>query len=434
MLILFITILPTSTYGQDVVKLDVEEAIKRAIDNSTAIYSIEKNIPTLDEALRKSKFGSDSSKLMLHKYKAYVDMYNSGKFMKYSNMSSGELSSAYANLFVKRSNALTPSLISTTYYTDLVEEIEFIDYIYMFGSEKPLLTDEKVYKDFKKNEVFATVTAEFEKEKLLASVESVKNSISTNISNLYKGALDYKFNIDIQKSLLINKKANLDVLKKNYELGLLSELAYERERVIYESAILEYENLILQYTNYEAQLKNQIKVPLGDTLILVDDFSKRYKNQSMSLASLIDTAKNSNVTLSNLRRELDIKKRKVELFRKYITNENDKEFVDLSFDIAQLEKNIKKEEALIESNLMYALGDLASKEINIESSKNASDISNALYRDANEKNELGLLSDIQLSELRLDMETKALTINIKERELENAKYLLDKLVNYGVKY
>lgn len=440
-------LLLTSVFADDVLKVDVDEAASRVIDLDFSIYSMKLKITDVDEAIRKADYASDSLDYSLHKYKVFRDIYyyDESRYDAYLDMDSSSLTERYAELMVKKMNVAKPPTViipsgtdpedvKKDYYEELEDDITFINGIFMFGNSKPELTDDKLYSDFLKNSEFAVSSAEYEKEKLLTNIKYTENLISSQISKLYKGILNIQFSRDMSKDMLIFKKENLLIVEKNYKLGLISKLDYESQYVAYQKSLLEYKNLVYTYINLDLELKNKLKMASSDSLILVDDFSSRYNENYTSIKEYKELAKSSDTFYNIMLSDLDMLNARFDLYKKYNTSTVMDEYKDFVFDISQLSENIEKEEYNIEFSVDYALSDIIIKDVEVKKANNAYEISKIVYESSKQKQEVGLISEINLSSFKLDMKSKKIVAKTAARNYENSKYLFDQLINHGIKY
>ena len=123
-----------------------------------------------------------------------------------------------------------------------------------------------------------------------ANAEAVQSEVVLSAEQLFYGALLAKTELEVQERALESNTANLDVVEKMYDRGVVSEYELLRARVEQQSVLPMLIEAESRVTISEKQLKSFLGLNLADSIVLVEDQTDTSIIRLPSLDALTDTA------------------------------------------------------------------------------------------------------------------------------------------------
>ena len=123
-----------------------------------------------------------------------------------------------------------------------------------------------------------------------ANAEAVESEVALSAEQLFYSALLAKTELEVQERALESNTANLDVVEKMHDRGVVSEYELLRARVEQQTVLPMLIEAESQVTISEKQLKSFLGLDLGEPVVLVEDQTDTSIISLPSLDALTDTA------------------------------------------------------------------------------------------------------------------------------------------------
>lgn len=433
-LVLCLTVIGSSNIYADNNELDItmEEAVEKAVTYNNNINLIKLNERQILRGVKDAKDGASSSQYALSKYIEYINLYNDGgsHIQKYKDMSDDEAKSAsyLAQLSIQNNPNMNWEKLML-----LEEQIKFVEYRYMFGSEEPKLHDDERYSKYSRNIELASLQAENLKDKYYNNLKGAEKGLRSQVIMAYIQYLGLEESLISQEKLQSLMKKMKEEAKIKFDSGNISELDYNASKEQYDMAVINTDILKLNMANMENVLKSLMGIDLNQKIDLTTDILVDKNYTMVNLKDYIDMAKTTSYEYSNQKIEYEYKSKELETYDKYVKYmTRDKQIV---IDDRNLEeKELATLEKDIESNVKYALENIMELKSDIKVKEADYKIKLDKYLQGKKQLELGLITESNLNALELEYMNSLIGLTQSKRAAYNAEIKFELLINSGIAY
>lgn len=386
-----------------VTKMDVEAAVKTAIENSREIYNLGKSI----EKLRKPYQGSYNPVVLNTDRYIILDRMNT----LYKKLLSGKIMS----LDEQGELMLIYSLYKDTSYSSGINLEQYIQ-----------------SKDFPDAAVCAAIVkSSINKEMMLVTIENnvrqLYNSVgnTTELINILEDSYVLSYNI-YQKALM------------DFKNGKISEQAKLLAEVNMKKQALELNKQKRNLNNLEIYLKQLVGINQNRKV----DFVQKKANVAYKirpLESYIDQAKLKRNEIIYLK--MDLKAKEIELYRfnlfyslDFKNDEMDLYKEDLELTIQELNNHIKEGESVISQKIIKDYNDLTSIQRDMENAKSNLNIVKVSYDSAKVSSRSGKISKEDLLSEKIKFDKANLEYVTMQRNFNLALYKIENSCDIGPAY
>lgn len=421
----------TAVYAQQSQGLTLDQAINIAIDNSTDIRKLLSSLSSVEEQVRKADAGVKQTDWYYEKYEKYKRMYydSDDTYDKYIDMTSSELMNEIGSLSVRLMNNRNPQTID-----QILDDIEFIEYMLTFGGEEPDLTQVEIYRKFVKNIETIGVQAKNELTKYQNNIALIEGNLATGVTQTFMGILDLTHALNTQNNLLVLREDILKDLEQLLEEGLISEYAVYQNRVEIDKLKSEIIKLGLQKKNMEYALNNLLGRDIETPFMLEDyKFTEKFL-PGKPIEDYVAEAIGNSALLEAMRIDLKFYEDNLRLYEEYDGYTFGSEYEDLTDQIKRLTMQLQESEWLMETNVRYAIGDLIAKDAGLEREKLNYQNAFSSLNQAAQQQKLGLLKATDVHQVQLQLVSALMSLSQAERALESSIMKFGMLIDYGVEY
>ncbi len=414
--------------------LDLHDAMIMATEYSQDIKDIESQQVTLDETIRSGLSTKNQIAFVVEDYEDFVDKWfdDDGDYDKYKDMSTTELQTAYIDLSMSQARA------SVYMYPEKVKQVnrdlEFIKYMFMFGTDEPDLTSEEIYTKYEKNALAAELQSKAGVEKTLNMIDMIKGNLESGVLQLYVGILELDNGIELsEQNITLLEKINADN-QEMYNQGQISKVDLEVNSLELEVAKHELDKLKIQRTSTLNSLKAVLGVQVDSRVVLLDDVDVNGFFDNVTLDEEITLAQNANADVKSYQLDFDIIESNFDLYNAYSGRTFGSEYESLSDSYEEASDNLRDNLYTVEANVRYAYDDVLAK---IQSYNNSKmDFGNAeqTYINTKASFDQGLVTTSQLNSASLLYQSKVNSMKSAERALQSAIMKYEILTEKGILY
>jgi len=409
----------------------LDDAINQAIEVNADLRALESSIPQIEEGVRQANFGASQQQLLYKKYKVYRAMYNDSEdtWDKYQDLSENELSDELVKLGKKMSN---PAFLSKM--EEYLEDVEYIQYALMFGTDEPDLTEREVYQKYVRGSELIGLQAENEMEKALNNIDVIKGNVTVGVTQAFLGVQDLDVAIKTQNDLLILRNKIQNELEAMYNEGLVSEFDLYSSQNAIETLKLQIEILELQKQNTEYALNNLLGNDYSDRLVLLAPNESEEYEVVLSLQERALSAVGNNTQIKGYKIDLSYYEKDFSLYKEFEGIEFGNEYDDLTYNINRLEDSIHKAIWNLESNVLHAVGTHQALKKEVEDKQLAYDLAVTKLSEGVSQYKLGLVKTSDVHSMQIDVQSKKMALDQAIRAVEKSEIKMDMQVEYGITY
>ncbi len=410
---------------------DLEKAIETGINSNANIRMIHSNVPAIEEGIRNAESSANRLGELYNAYKTYASMWEDpdGTWDHLKDLDVNELTDELVSLSKKIMRSTSPSSIET-----MSNEIEFINYAMMFGTDDPILTEKEVYAQYVKGVELIGLQANNELEKTLNNIELVKGNVTLGVTTIYMGILDLEVAIDTQEELIDLRKKILTELQVMLNEGLVSEFTVYSNEVELNKLEIEVDKLRVQLRSLKMTFLNTIGKDI-DVQLGMMSFVGTAKDESGSTANAYaDMAIENSPLLKGLRIDLNYYTQNYELYNKYEGYQFGAEYEELNDQIAKFTSLLRREEWNIRNNVKFAIADIVEKEQGVKINEMAYINAVKSLGQVKEQQSLGLVKSTDVHSAQLNVQSMKMNLEQSKRAEKNAEIKFDMLLDYGIEY
>ena len=414
--------------------LDLHKAMTMATEYSQDIKDIESQQVTLDETIRSGLSTKNQIAFVVEDYEDFVEKWfdDDGDYDTYKDMSTTELQAAYIDLSMSQARA------SVYMYPEKVKQVnrdlDFIKYMFMFGTDEPDLTSEEIYTKYEKNALAAELQSKAGVEKTLNMIDMIKGNLESGVLQLYVGILDLDNGIKLsEQNIVLLEKINAD----NQELfnqGQIAKVDLDVNSLELEIATHELEKLRVQRVSTINSLKALLGIQMNDKVLLRDDVEADSFFDSITLDEEITLAQSANADVKSYQLDFDIIESNFELYNEYSGRTFGSEYESLMDSYEEASDNLRDNLYKVEANVRYAYDDILAKIQSYNNSKLDFENAEQTYINTKASFEQGLVTTAQLNSVSLLYQSKVNSMKSAERALHSAIMKYEILTEKGILY
>ena len=412
----------------DTYTLTLDKALDMAVETNASLRELESKIPLIEESVRKAKAGATQLAYAYENYRIYQKMYSEEdvSWEKYKDLTQIELIDEMIEI---SKHLKSPSSMAKV--EEYLDDLEFIEYALMFGSDEPDMTEQEIYRKFAKDANLLGLQADNEKAKTLNNIEVIKGTVISQITQLYIGILDLEGGLKVQNELLDLRRNIQNELNAIYEEGLMSEFDLYSNEVELEKLKLEINKLELKLENLYLTLASALGHDIDNSYKLLNV----EENESFEPLNLVlNDAVENNAAIKGLEIDQKYYQTNMDLFFDYGGEAFGNEYEDISYQLDKVTDELENSTWTLESNVYYAVGDMATKRLALKKAKTTFANATENLEKVIQQKELGLAKQTDVHSARLAAFSEYAALKQAERDSAASKIKYEMLQKYGVEY
>ncbi len=413
------------------VTLTIDDAVSMAVEKSAQLRDLESSQIQVEDGARKLRQNAQKITFLLEDYYEFADMYRSGDYDKFVDMSQSSLMRSMTNAITAQFNPF----LSEAQRERAVKEEEFITYLFIFGNGEPELSSEDKLNQYVKNQVLLDMQADMTIDQFENTKKMVQYGTEEAIKNLYNTALYVEDMLLLQEELLKVKEETFKNNSEEYKQGLISKIEFENAELEYTKQVKEVDKFKRQVDNAILALMSQSGIDVDKELSIVDVISGQQFVFFDKAEEYYNIAIDSNPSIQNKIMDVNLLNKEYELMLKYLDQD------DYQTDQVEVEKKLAKETMDFErlkdelrANINMSLDHIQLLKIKVEESKLNSEVSQNTSNKITAMYDQGLVKASDLDQAKIGYVNAKIAELDAQRDYERSLVKFDALINKGVAY
>lgn len=253
-----------------------------------------------------------------------------------------------------------------------------------------------------------------------------KENIEYNIIKFFTNVLNAEDDLKISIQKLKNAETDLEIAKIKKQLGTISELEYNTQKLAYDQMVTSIQtkqnSLTTAYNSLSKVLGENINTQYE--LILDEKYKTFEKLENKNLDYYIATALSTSQKIKELEKQIDIAQYKSDVYSLTFVNSSTKKSLDI--DYAKNTRNLTDVKVILKDSVTELFNSILTMESSYDNQvKQISKLENDLNV-LNVKNQIGRATDLEIKNLQANIETAKLELqklifnhNLSKMKLNN---------------
>ena len=299
-----------------------------------------------------------------------------------------------------------------------------------FGPVPRPLTPKEEFEMFIRNKEFPWYAMQGGIENFKRTQMVVNNSLESASIELYNGIIQMKEGERLQEAFYEKALKDYEIVKKKYELGMISDIERKGTEVELNKIKLQLEQFKRQIENMEMQYKGLIGVEVNREIIIKQDKEElKFKEIPLRYEEYLNKAFRNRAEIKNAEKDLDVKQREFNIIKNYFISE-DFQWQEASTNVLEKVRLIDDARKKVEMDIQKGYIDLCQKREEVELAKQKLVQIEIQYENILNTYEAGLVGvdmkwNVELGKIKSEMDYKLALLNYNNslRKMELASGL-----------
>lgn len=250
---------------------------------------------------------------------------------------------------------------------------------------------EDMYTKYVKSVIVGEIDLKSNIDQLKNTISTIDYSVENGMIDLYKQAIELKQLIPLQQRYEAILKSEMELSKVSLEQGKISDYEYAIKVFNYEKQKLDNEKMLRSFDTLELNLKNNLGLPLDQTLVYQDELFIQASGEFLTLDAYIASGLENRVEVKNAKIAYDAAVEKETYARRYLTYAHE-DFLRSTKEIIATKAAYDTAKEDVEINIRYAYADANNTYLSFKHQQESFEIAKKDFLKAQTSYEEGLIS------------------------------------------